>query len=425
MKNIKKYVLKIIFFLKKKYNFSFFNILSVSLVLIFLGCLIAYGINYGIVKRKILNKDFISTKEIDNHLIINNLDDVNSITSSVEKVYKSVVTLGVYSGNLSGEGSGIIIDQSGYIVTNSHVVTLDGRSMNSNVEVQLSDGRVYKASIIGIAPLADLAILKIDASNLENATFGNSQKLNVGDRLIAIGASLGLSGTVTDGIVSNLSRTITIASSAIPKNDNDIFNKGNEYDKNDWFNFALPYNKPKHQKILNQGFISINVIQTDAAINPGNSGGALINTKGQVVGVNVAIASTGDSLTGGLSGSIGVGFSIPSNYVKRIANELINKGVASHGYLGVSVRTQKSNIVENSNFSIGAKIVEIVQDSPAYQAGMQIGDLITKVNNTNINDSKSLTAIIKEKTSGEKIKVHFIRNNVKKNIDINLIENIN
>lgn len=421
IKNFKTHLNKInSYIFKKKYSFNIVNILIILAISISLGYFGFYGVNSFFLKNQYSKENFAFDKHSSNNAIINNSDNINYITSSVEKVYKSVVTLAVYMGNITGEGSGIIIDKSGYIVTNAHVITLDGKSLNSIIEVQLSDGRVYKASVIGISPLADLAVIKIHASDLYPATLGNSHKLNVGDRLIAIGAALGLSGTVTDGIVSNLSRTITVASSFVPNN-NDLFN--NSENEHDWFSFAPPH-KSKQKNMLIQGVISINVIQTDAAINPGNSGGALINTSGEVVGVNVAIASTGDNISG-TSGSIGVGFSIPINYVKRITNELIQKGKSSHGYIGISVKPQKSGVVENSNFSIGAKIIEIMPNSPASKIDLHVGDLIVKLDNTRINDPQSLTASIKERMPGEKIKIHFIRNDKLKVSELILNNNMN
>ena len=264
-------------------------------------------------------------------VIVNNKDDVNVITAASVKASPSVVTIKATSGSDGGTGSGIILDNDGHILTNTHVVTLDGKTANATIEVRTSDGRVLKAKIVGTDPLSDLAVIKVDnPSGLTPATLGDSSKLNVGDTAVAIGSPLGLTGTVTDGIVSTLNRTISVASSAAPKEGAD----NSESDGEGGFQFAPP-DGGQSQSTSNQGSISLNVIQTDAAINPGNSGGALVNSKGEVIGVNVAIASAGGESS--TSGNIGVGFSVPINLAKRVAQEIIDTGKATHGQFGVSV----------------------------------------------------------------------------------------
>ena len=282
-------------------------------------------------------------------VIVNNTDNVNAITAAAAKASPSVVTIMASSGSQGGTGSGIILDDQGHILTNTHVVTLDGASANAAIEVRLSDGRVLKATVVGTDPLSDLAIIKVDnASGLVPATLGDSSKINVGDNAIAIGAPLGLPGTVTDGIVSTLNRTISVASSAVPNGGSDNSQNGGQ----GGFQFAPP-GGGQSQSSAGQGTVSLNVIQTDAPINPGNSGGALVNTKGEIIGVNVAIASAGSSSSSSSSsGNIGVGFSIPINNAKRIAQELIKNGKATHGQFGVSVQP-KSATGSSSGFSVG------------------------------------------------------------------------
>ncbi len=343
-------------------------------------------------------------------VIVNNTDSVNEITAAAAKASPSVVTISVASGNTGGSGSGIILDTEGHILTNTHVVTLGGQTSSPDVEVRTSDGNVHKAKVVGTDPLSDLAVIKIDAGGLTPATFGDSGKLNVGDTTIAIGAPLGLAGTVTDGIVSTLSRTISVSSSAVPEKSGDSA----QPNPGDQFNFQFPGEKQS----ANQGSIFLNVIQTDAAINHGNSGGALVNTKGEVIGVNVAIASASQD-----SGSIGVGFSIPSNYAQRVAQELIKDGSASHGMLGVSVTAKASgNSAGNTQFSVGADVVEVVKDSPAAKAGLQKGDVITGVENRVIGDSQSLTAAIREHAAGSTVKVTYLRGGDTHTADVTLSE---
>ena len=251
-------------------------------------------------------------------VIVNNQDEVNAITAAALKASPSVVTISASSGNAGGTGSGIVLDDQGHILTNTHVVTLDGQTANAALEIQTSDGRVLAAELVGTDPLSDLAVIKVDDSaGLTPAALGDSGKLNVGDTAIAIGSPLGLNGTVTDGIVSTLNRTISVASAAAPEDGDE-----SQGDDEGGFQFAPPGGGESQQ--TGQGSISINVIQTDAAINPGNSGGALVNTDGEIIGVNVAIASAGSDSAS--SGNIGVGFSIPINHAKRVAQEIIDTG---------------------------------------------------------------------------------------------------
>jgi putative serine protease PepD len=348
-------------------------------------------------------------------LIVNNKDDVNVITAAAAKASPSVVTIKAKSGGEGGTGSGIIIDQQGHILTNTHVVTLDGATANAAIEVRTNDGRVLKATVVGTDPLSDLAVIKVaDPSGLSPATLGDSSKINVGDTAVAIGSPLGLTGTVTDGIVSTLNRTITVASSAAPKEGSDDAPGDDE----GGFEFAPPGNG-QTPRSANQGSISLNVIQTDAAINPGNSGGALVNSKGEIIGVNVAIASAGSGSADSSSGNIGVGFSIPINNAKRVADEIINTGKASHGQFGVSVKS-KSATGASSSFSVGAEVATVEQGSAAGKAGIQVGDVVTKLADRVINDPNQLTAAVREQPAGSTVKVTIQRNGQQREVDVTL-----
>ncbi|UZX05530.1 PDZ domain-containing protein [Arthrobacter sp. CDRTa11] len=348
-------------------------------------------------------------------VIVNNRDDVNAITAAALKATPSVVTISATSGSAGGTGSGIILDDEGHILTNTHVVTLDGQTADAALEVRTSDGRVLSAKLVGTDPLSDLAVIKVDdPSGLTAATLGDSSKLNVGDTAIAIGSPLGLTGTVTDGIVSTLNRTISVASSAAPKNGDD-----SQSDDEGGFQFAPP-DGGQGQATPGQGSISINVIQTDAAINPGNSGGALVNSKGEIIGVNVAIASAGsDSSASSTSGNIGVGFSIPINHAKRVAQEIIDTGKASHGQLGVSVK-DKSSSGSASGFSVGADVATVEAGSPAANAGIKVGDVVTKFNDLAISDPNQLTAAVREQAAGAKVKITILRNGQEQTLDVTL-----
>ncbi|MCV9995439.1 trypsin-like peptidase domain-containing protein [Paeniglutamicibacter sp. ZC-3] len=347
-----------------------------------------------------------STQTPQGDVVINNPENVTAVTAAAAKASPSVVTIDVSGSGSAGSGSGIILDTAGHILTNTHVVTLGGTTGDPSISVRTSDGKVHNGSLVGTDPLSDLAVIKIDAPSLVPATLGASSELNVGDTAVAIGAPLGLSGTVTDGIISTLNRTISVASSAVPEQDESAEGDGD----GNQFNFQFP-GVPEQQS-GSAGSIFINVIQTDAAINHGNSGGALVDVNGDIIGVNVAIASSGSGSEGSSDGgSIGVGFAIPIDYAKRIADDIIADGSASHGMLGVEVLAKPAS-VENggsSSFSVGAEVKKVVADSPAAAAGLEVGDVITGVDARTISDSTSLTAAIRELPSGGKAEIHYIR----------------
>lgn len=345
-------------------------------------------------------------------VIVNNKDDVNAITAAAVKASPSVVTISATSGSSGGTGSGIVLDDQGHILTNTHVVTLDGQTANATLEIRTSDGKVLPAKLVGTDPLSDLAVIKVDdTSSLTPATLGDSSKLNVGDTAIAIGSPLGLTGTVTDGIVSTLNRTISVASSAAPKGGD------NSQGGDQGFQFAPP-GGGQSQQSAGEGSIAINVIQTDAAINPGNSGGALVNSKGEIIGVNVAIASAGSGTSTSQSGNIGVGFSIPINNAKRVAQEIIDTGKASHGQLGVSVKAKTSGA--SSEFSVGADVATVDPNSAAGKAGIKVGDVITKFNDLTIGEPNQLTAAVREQPAGSTVKITVQRSGKEQTFDVTL-----
>jgi putative serine protease PepD len=312
------------------------------------------------------------------------------VTAAAQKASPSVVTISASSGSSGGTGSGIILDADGHILTNTHVVTLDGQAQAAAIEVRTSDGKVYAATIVGTDPLSDLAIIKITAPGLVPATLGDSSAVKVGDTAIAIGAPLGLSGTVTDGIVSAVDRTIETESSAAGSSSSSS---------------------------AGQDAISINVIQTDAAINPGNSGGALTNTQGEIIGVNVAIASAASSSSSAQSGNIGVGFSIPINVAKRVAQEIIANGSATHGQLGLSVQDKASG---TSEFTTGAEVAAVTPGSAAAKAGLKVGDVVTALAGHTVTDASELTAAAREQAAGSTVKVTFQRGGQDQEADVTL-----
>jgi putative serine protease PepD len=227
--------------------------------------------------------------------------------------------------------------------------------------------------------------------------FAESSKINVGDYAVAIGAPLGYDATVTAGVVSAMNRTIQVASSAVPKDGGSSLELWNNSNK--------------------QPPVNLDVIQTDAAINPGNSGGALVNEQGQLIGVNVAIA-TADSYAG-QSGSIGVGFAIPSNTAKRISDQLIKTGKVTHGLLGAFVADAPNSEMTGS-FSIGAKIEKLTAGGPAEKAGLKVGDIVVAVGDEKIDNAKKLTAAIRAQEAFAKVDLTVIRDGQEIKVSVTL-----
>lgn len=342
---------------------------------------------------------------------VNNTDSVTQTTAIAAKVLPSVVTISATSSSSGGTGSGVVLTSDGYVVTNTHVVTLDGATGSADITVTTSDGKVYKATVVGTDPTYDLAVIKLeDASGLTPIEFADSGALNVGDQTVAVGAPLGLSNTVTTGIVSALNRSIQIASSAAPEGQDEDQQQGEGESP-----FQFDFGQGQQQSSSNSS-ISIAVIQTDAAINPGNSGGALVDSDGALIGINVAIASTGGS-SSSQSGSIGVGFSIPSNVVKRITDELIDKGEATHGLLGAMVGDAASQ--EDATVA-GAYISEVTQGGAAAEAGLKAGDVVTSFNGLPITDATDLTAQVRALAAGAKATVVYQRDGQTASVEVTL-----
>jgi putative serine protease PepD len=347
---------------------------------------------------------------------VNNTDSVNQTTAIAAKVLPSVVTIQATGTAGAGTGSGVVLTSDGYVVTNTHVVTLDGQTADATIRVTTADGRVYDAEVVGTDPTYDLAVIKlVDAEGLTPVEFADSSSLNVGDQTIAVGAPLGLSNTVTTGIVSALNRSIQIASSAAPDS-TDTQTPDSQTPDTGQSPFQFDFGDGNQSTTPSES-ISIAVIQTDAAINPGNSGGALVDEEGKLIGINVAIATAGG--TSGESGSIGVGFSIPSNIVKRVTGEIIDNGAATHGLLGASVRDAAS--VESSTIT-GASIAEVVADGAAAAAGLEAGDIVTAFNGVPVTDATDLTAQVRAAAAGSDATVTFVRDGKTQTVDVTLGE---
>jgi Do/DeqQ family serine protease len=260
----------------------------------------------------------------------------------------------------SGVGSGVIISADGFIVTNNHVV--EGAD---TLTVAFSDGHELTAKVVGRDPLTDIAVVKVDAKDLPAITFAKSSKIEVGDRVLAIGNPFGIGETVTSGIVSALGRQVGILAEV----------KGFE-----------------------------NFIQTDAAINPGNSGGALVDVDGRLIGINTAILSR----SGGFQG---VGLAVPADMVSQVANNLVQHGKVVRGYLGVNI--QNISPALQDSFSLknrdGALVAEVLPDGPAAKAGLKEGDVITAVNGDKVTDANSVTLTVTGLSPGSKLKLDILR----------------
>ena len=332
-------------------------------------------------------------------VVVNDAKSVTWITGAAAVAAPSVVTLDVSGPSGSGSGSGVLLSEDGFILTNAHVVTLDGSTASVKIEVKTSDGHVYKGKIIGTDPINDLAVIKVSAPiTFKPITFADSNKINVGDRVLAIGAPLGLANTVTEGIVSALNRTIAVASAAVPEDSGSGLGLGGL------------------QLFSGTGTsVNLRVIQTDAAINPGNSGGALVDETGKLIGINVAIASAGSS---DQAGNIGVGFAIPSDVAKRIAKEIMSTGKASHALLGAGV-VDSTNSADNSGFSVGALVKELTAGGAAEKGGVKVGDIVVKFNSQAITTAGELTAAVRQEPAGAKAQVEVLRDG--KSLTLNVV----
>src|SRR6478609_6829737 len=307
-------------------------------------------------------------------------------TATASVVSPSVVSITATLAQGGAQGSGVIIDKSGHVLTNNHVV-----SGAQKLTVTLSDGRTYDAEVRGTDPSTDLAVITIKnaPSDLAPVAIGDSDKIAVGDPVMAVGNPLGLAGTVTTGIVSALNPPVTTEAESEAPSD------GSQAD-------------PNAQTQTGGGGETVvtNAIQTSAAINPGNSGGALVNASGQLIGINSAIASLGSS-SGGQSGSIGIGFAIPVNEATSIAKQLIDSGTATHAYLGV---TQKDGSASDGSATrAGAEVTSVGDGTPAAAAGLEVGDVIVAVNGQRVESADSLVGHVREKTAGDEVTLTVLR----------------
>ena len=297
-------------------------------------------------------------------------------TAVAKEVSDSVVAIDVATSDGEAKGSGVVISDKGYIATNNHVI-----SGAQQIQVTLASGAVYSAKVVGTDTTTDLAVIKLDnpPSDLKVAEFADSDNLAVGEAVMAIGNPLGYDDTATTGIVSALNRPVTVTD-----DDNNA--------------------------------IVTNAVQIDAAINPGNSGGPTFNVAGQVIGINSSIASTASS--SGTAGSIGIGFAIPSNLVKRVTNEIIDNGSVKHVVLGITI---KSSSVEADGVTRGCAQVQAVTDGgPASKAGVKAGDSIVAFNGKAVNNNYSLLGYVRASAMGDKVKLTVVRGGNTMDLEVTL-----
>lgn len=358
-------------------------------------------------------------------ITLDNLDNATSVSAVAAVGAPSVVTLEVMSTSARGSGSGVIYNDAGYILTNAHVVTLDGAAgSDPEIRVWLTDGRILDGELVGTDPFADIAVVKIDADNLTPIAIADSSEVNVGDLAVAIGAPLNLSNTVTSGVVSALYRGISVGSTIIPEESNDT-EQPEQIDPNaegefPWFRFGNPNEGQQQTPQQSQGIatrVTLPVIQTDASINPGNSGGALLNSNAELIGVNVAIAS--NSVESGTAGSVGLGFAVPANLAIRVAESLIAGERPSHGLLGVSVQDSSNDIDEDRN-TAGALLEDVVRGGAADQAGLRVGDVIYSVNGVPADSGTTASALIRMHEGGSEIQIGYSRGGVRSETTVTL-----
>ncbi|TAK68588.1 MAG: PDZ domain-containing protein [Actinomycetota bacterium] len=295
-----------------------------------------------------------------------------TIAGIAAAILPSVVSLRVNGSQVSGTGSGFVVRADGYLVTNNHVAA--PAAAGGAIEVVFNDGSRAKATVVGRNVSYDLAVLKVDRSGLPVAALGNSDSVEVGDLAIAIGSPLGLSGTVTSGIVSALDRPVTAGG--------------------------------------RQEASYISAIQTDAAINPGNSGGPLLDGAGQVIGVNSAIATLATEGASGQGGSIGLGFAIPVNQAKRIAEEIIATGRSTTPVVGVSLDLQYAGS--------GARIGDLTSGGPAAGAGLRVGDVVVAVNGRPVDDATSFIVAVRSSAPGDTVVLTVERDGDRRELKVQL-----
>lgn len=299
-----------------------------------------------------------------------------SVANIADRVAPAVVSIEVQSGESGSVGSGVVIDEQGYVVTNNHVVEMAAKENQAEITTVFTDGSRGKAKIVGLDPKTDLAVIKVNIANPTVVQVGKSADLAAGDSVVAVGSPFGLENTVTEGIVSALNRPVRAPGE----------------------NGAPP--------------VTYDAIQTDAAINPGNSGGALVDSTGALVGINSLIKSSGGAQ--GEGGSVGVGFAIPIDQAMRISEALIRDGQVNHPDLGINAASVAARSSE------GARVRNVANGGPAQGAGIAEGDVITRVGDRAVRNAAELTVAVRERSIGEVVPVRLTRQGRQLTVDVTL-----
>jgi putative serine protease PepD len=291
--------------------------------------------------------------------------------SIAERELPSVVTILAGGGTSGGVGSGEVIRPDGYILTNNHVIL--PAVTGGGLQVVFDDGSTAAATITGRDPLTDLAVIRVSGkSDLRTISIGNSSELRIGQGVVALGAPLGLSSTVTSGIVSALGRTVHVPGEA------------------------------------SQTALLVEAVQTDAAINPGNSGGALVDCSGRLIGVPTAGASIPSPSGAATGGSIGLGFAIPVNLAIKVADEIIATGTVTHAFIGISTEPLLASTTGQAGTQ-GLRVAAVVPGGPAATAGLQVGDIITSIDGQPAESSDQLMAVALTKRAGDRVQIGYER----------------
>ncbi|WP_444664783.1 S1C family serine protease [Cellulomonas sp. CW35] len=303
-------------------------------------------------------------------------DDAPDWAAVAAAVQPSVIAIETTTSGGTALGSGVVIDDEGHIVTNNHVVA---GAQGGEVQVTLTDGRIFTAKVVGTDPTTDLAVVKLvdPPSDLEPAALGDSSQVRVGAAVMAVGNPLGLQNTVTTGIVSAVDRPVSTQS-----------------------------------EDGSQATVT-NAIQVDASVNPGNSGGPLFDAQGRVIGINSSIATTSQQ-----SGSIGLGFAIPVNLVKTIAGQLVESGTARHAFLGVGLDDGTATV--DGVTRAGAVVKQVNEGSPAAKAGLQVGDVVVGIDGKAVGGAESLTAYVRSYASGSSVTLTVVRDGKASDVDVTL-----
>ena len=311
-------------------------------------------------------------------------------TDVAAAVSPAVVTIQAQGASSGGTGSGVVYDAQGDIVTNYHVIAsaLGG----GQIQVTLADGRLYSAVVVGHDKTTDLAVIRLEnpPSDLTVARFASSANLEVGAPVMAIGAPLGLSNTVTTGIVSALNRPVEV---------------------------SVDEDSSSQDSQASSDLVVTNAIQIDASINPGNSGGPLFDASGAVIGINSSIKSLATS-SDGQAGSIGLGFAIPSDLVVSIADQLIASGSASHGLLGVTVKAATTTV--GSDTYVGAEVQDVSAGSGASAAGIRAGDVIVKVEGQEVTSPKQLIGYVRRYKAGDTVTMTIVRDGATQDVSVRI-----